>query len=71
MGNTLLAAAGMKTFWVRFGLMLPITTAASVAAGWVFFALVDRRFTNLPVVGRFNKWVKPREPGVALPHAQV
>ena len=70
-GNTALAAMGLNDFWLRVLVMIPVVTGASVIAGWVFFACVDRHFRNLPIVGRFSKWVKPPQSGVSIPHAQV
>jgi peptidoglycan/LPS O-acetylase OafA/YrhL len=49
-GNAALAAAGVSGFWPRAMIMIPIVTAASVAAGWAFYSLVDRRFTSLPTL---------------------
>ena len=70
-GNTALASLGLQDFWLRVFVMIPLVTAGSVVAGWVFYACVDRHFKNLPIVGRFSKWIKPPRPGVAIPHAQV
>ncbi len=70
-GNAALAEAGLNGFWGRTLVMIPAVTAGSVLAGWIFYALVDRHFSNLPIVGRFSRLVKPPQPGVAIPHAQV
>jgi peptidoglycan/LPS O-acetylase OafA/YrhL len=47
-GNAALEALGVSGFWPRALFMIPVVTAASVAAGWAFYSLVDRRFTSLP-----------------------
>jgi peptidoglycan/LPS O-acetylase OafA/YrhL len=52
LGNGALAAAGVSGFWSRALVMIPVVTAASVAVGWVFYDLVDRRFTSLPRFGK-------------------
>ena len=70
-GNAALADLGMGSFWLRLIVMIPTVTAGSVLAGWLFYAGVDRHFSNLPIVSRFSRWVKPPQPGVAVPHAQV
>ena len=70
-GNAALTDAGLESFWLRAGIMMPAVTAGSVLAGWIFYAAVDRHFSNLPIVGRFSRLVKPPQPGVAIPHAQV
>lgn len=70
-GNAALAAAGLEDFWTRFAVMIPAVTCGSVVAGWIFYVGVDRHFTNLPIVGRFGRWVKPPQPGVSIPHARV
>jgi peptidoglycan/LPS O-acetylase OafA/YrhL len=49
-GNAVIAAMGVSGFWPRATIMIPIVTAASVAAGWAFYSLVDRRFTSLPTL---------------------
>ncbi len=49
-GNAALAALGLSTFWSRALIMVPIVTIASIAAGWAFFGVADRRFTNLPSI---------------------
>ncbi len=47
-GNEALGALGVAGFWPTALVMVPATTAASVAAGFVFYRWVDRRFTSLP-----------------------
>lgn len=47
-GNAILAEAGVTGFWPKILVMIPAATVASVAAGWAFYHLVDRRFTSLP-----------------------
>jgi peptidoglycan/LPS O-acetylase OafA/YrhL len=47
-GNAGLAALGLSGFWPRVFLMIPTVTAVSVAAGWLFYDLVDHRFGKLP-----------------------
>ena len=67
-GNAGLAAMGLVGFWPRALVMMPTVTAASVAAGYVFYSWVDRRFTKLP---DFSTWTRPSprvpsRPGVGL-----
>ena len=59
-GSALLASTGMASFWPRALLMVPAVTAASVAAGWLFYRHVDRRFTDLP---DFWIFAKPKAAG--------
>ncbi len=62
-GNVVLAALGLSTFWSRALIMVPAVTFASIAAGYVFYNVADRRFTSLPT---FKGW------GTKLPaHAVV
>ena len=70
-GNAALAEAGLNSFWLRATVMIPLVMVGSVIAAWIFYAAVDRHFSNLPIVGRFGRLVKPPQPGVAIPHAQV
>ena len=62
-GNAALAEMGLTSFWSRALIMVPAVTAASVAAGWIFYGLIDRRFGNLPAWG----WLAPKvSPDVAV-----
>jgi peptidoglycan/LPS O-acetylase OafA/YrhL len=40
--------AGVAGFWARVALVLPLASAAAIAAGWAFHHLVDRHFQQLP-----------------------
>ena len=70
-GNAALAEAGLNSFWLRALVMIPVVTAGSVVAGWLFYAGVDRHFGKLPSIGRFSGWIKPSRPSVTISHAQV
>jgi peptidoglycan/LPS O-acetylase OafA/YrhL len=50
--NTSLFWLGFRSFPARVGVMLPLSAAAGVAAGWAFFRLVEVHFLNPPVVRR-------------------
>lgn len=43
---------GVRSFPARAGLMMPLSLAAGVGAGWAFFRLVEVHFLNPPVVRR-------------------
>lgn len=48
-GNNLLWEAGLRTFWGRVLVGIPVVTAASVGVCWLFFWLVERHFLNPPL----------------------
>ena len=50
-GNEWLYSLGLTGFWTRALVMVPVVSAASLAAGWAFFAAVESRFVN-PSRGR-------------------
>jgi peptidoglycan/LPS O-acetylase OafA/YrhL len=50
--NTSLFWLGLRSFPARAGVMMPLSAAAGVAAGWAFFRLVEVHFLNPPVVRR-------------------
>lgn len=52
---------GVTNPWVVLGLVVPLCLAASIAAGWVFFVLVERRFLN----SRPERKVAPAHPAPA------
>ncbi len=70
-GNAALAEAGLNSFWLRTLVMIPVVTGGSVIAGYVFFATIDRRFGNLPIVGRFSRTAKPPQAELAVSQAHV
>jgi peptidoglycan/LPS O-acetylase OafA/YrhL len=45
-GNEWLFSMGLTGFWTRALVMVPLVSAASLAAGWAFFAVVESRFLN-------------------------
>ncbi len=47
-GNRWLFELGMTGFWARALVMVPVVSAAGVAAGWAFHAVVETRFLNPP-----------------------
>lgn len=47
-GNYLLVDCGVESFWARVVVLLPVVTAASVAAGWAFHRAVESRFLGQP-----------------------
>ncbi len=47
-GSEWLYRLGLVGFWSRALVMIPLVSIASVAAGWAFFAVVERRFLNPP-----------------------
>lgn len=50
-GLLTLQELGVESYAARLFIAIPTVTMASVAAAWAFFALVERRFLNAPVVG--------------------
>ena len=44
--------AGVTHPWVVLGVVVPLCLAASIAVGWMFFMLVERRFLNTPPASR-------------------
>ncbi len=43
-----LPSFGLGGFWARTAVVIPVTGVVSVAAGWVFYHLVESRFLNAP-----------------------
>jgi peptidoglycan/LPS O-acetylase OafA/YrhL len=43
---------GLTSFWARLLVTIPLVSAASVAASWVFFWAVERHFLNPPILHR-------------------
>lgn len=60
-GNLGLYALGVTAFWAKALVMIPLVSAVSVGAGWVFFDLVESRFLN-PAAVR-----PPRRATVGIP----
>ena len=63
-GNSLLVMAGLEAPWARALVILPAVTVASLGAGWIFHATVERHFLGLPPAVRFprfriNRWLPP------------
>lgn len=51
-GNVLFWEAGVRSFWARAFLVIPVVSAAAVGFGWVFHRLVERPFLNPPLGSR-------------------
>jgi peptidoglycan/LPS O-acetylase OafA/YrhL len=47
-GNELLVRLGMVEFWSKVFVLIPLVSFASVAFGWLCFALVEAHFLNPP-----------------------
>ncbi len=63
-GNVLFWESGLRSFWGRAFVVIPIVSAAAVAFGWAFHFLVERHFLNIPI--------SPGERGVeSTPPARV
>jgi peptidoglycan/LPS O-acetylase OafA/YrhL len=52
LGNHLLYELGLTSFWARTLVMIPLASAAGVAAGWAFHAMVESYFLSPPPLGR-------------------
>lgn len=51
-GNQCLYELGLTGFWARALVMIPLVSAAGVASGWAFHALIEVRFLNQPLTVR-------------------
>jgi peptidoglycan/LPS O-acetylase OafA/YrhL len=61
-GAMLLVEGGLSGFWMRALVVVPVLIGASLAASWVFYALVESRFREMPAPSRHNRperWVDP------------
>lgn len=55
--NAWLQARGLDGFWSRALVMIPASVSASVAAGWIFYRVVERHFLDLPTSLRVSTGV--------------
>jgi len=68
-GNAALAALGLSGFWPRALVMIPVVTLASIAAGWAFYRVADRRFSDLPSFQGWQARLAASRPRVAVAEA--
>jgi peptidoglycan/LPS O-acetylase OafA/YrhL len=66
-----LAEQGVTGFWARAGVMVPLSSAAALAAGWIFHEAVDRHFQKLPSFAAVRQVFRRCKPGEARLQVQA
>jgi peptidoglycan/LPS O-acetylase OafA/YrhL len=58
--TAIVTEVGVTEFWTRASVTVPLSTAAAIAAGWLFHHAVDRHFHQVPASFSFARFFKGR-----------